>query len=103
MSYRLARSSSAKASRVGKSSTVVGAEMFFWIIRIPHERWNMRRENGTLLARHLVVVQLHRVNLPAAEFIVLGVGAKDGTEQNTSASAFGMDGHFRVSAPKHRI
>ena len=30
----------------GKSSTVVGAEMFFWIIRMPHERWNMRSENG---------------------------------------------------------
>ena len=39
-------SSAAKASRVGKSSTVVGAEMFSWIIRMPQERWNMRSENG---------------------------------------------------------
>ena len=28
------------------SVIVVGAEIFFWIIRMPHERWNMRRENG---------------------------------------------------------
>ena len=40
------RSSASKASRVGKSSTVVGAEIFRWIIRMPHERWNMRSENG---------------------------------------------------------
>ena len=33
-----------------------------------------------LLAGHLVVVQLHRIDLAAAEFIVLGVGTKDGTE-----------------------
>ena len=26
--------------------TVVGAEIFCWILRIPHDRWNMRRENG---------------------------------------------------------
>ena len=48
----------------------------------------------SLLARHLVVVQLHRVDLPAAEFIVLSVRAKDGAKQNASASAFGMSGHF---------
>ena len=24
----------------------MGAEMFCWIIRMPQERWNMRRENG---------------------------------------------------------
>src|ERR1019366_10091678 len=46
ISYSLARSSAAKAACVGKSSTVVGAEMFFWIIRMPHDRWNMRSENG---------------------------------------------------------
>ncbi len=46
MSYWLSRSSWAKASRVGKSRTVVGAEMFCWIMRMPQERWNMRRENG---------------------------------------------------------
>ena len=37
-------SSRAKSSRVGKSSTVQGAEMFSWIIMMPHERWNMRSE-----------------------------------------------------------
>ena len=30
----------------GKIQHVVGAEMFFWIIRMPHDRWNMRSENG---------------------------------------------------------
>ena len=38
-------SSRANASRVGKSSTVQGAEMFSWIIMMPQERWNMRSEN----------------------------------------------------------
>ncbi len=45
MSYSAAFSSRAKSSRVGKSSTVQGAEIFCWIIMIPHERWNMRSEN----------------------------------------------------------
>ena len=44
MSYWLAVSSRSKASRVGKSSSVHGAEMFFWIIISPQERWNMRSE-----------------------------------------------------------
>ena len=48
-----------------------------------------------LLARHLVVVQLHRVDLPAAEFVVLRVRSKDGAEQNASAGAFRMGGHFQ--------
>ena len=46
MSYWCAVSSRAKASRVGKSSTVQGAEMFSWIIMMPQERWNMRSENA---------------------------------------------------------
>ena len=32
------------APSVGKSSSVLGAEMFCWIIIMPHERWNMRSE-----------------------------------------------------------
>jgi hypothetical protein len=31
---------------VGKSSSAQGAEMFAWIIMMPHERWNIRSENG---------------------------------------------------------
>ena len=38
MSYWLASNSASKVSRVGKSRTVVGAEMFCWIIKMPHER-----------------------------------------------------------------
>ncbi len=40
-----------------------------------------------LLARHLVVVQLHRIDLPAAERIVLGIRTENGAEQNTGARA----------------
>ena len=46
MSYWWAFSSSMKRSRVGKSSTAQGAEMFCWMNMMPHERWNMRSENG---------------------------------------------------------
>ncbi len=46
MSYSLLVSSASNAARVGKSSTVVGAEMLRWIMRRPHERWNMRSENA---------------------------------------------------------
>ena len=45
-SYCRLVSSRAKSSRVGKSSTVDGAEMFSWIIMMPHERWNMRSEKA---------------------------------------------------------
>ena len=37
-------SSRAKSLRVGKSSTVQGAEILAWIIMMPQERWNMRSE-----------------------------------------------------------
>ena len=43
-----------KASRVGKSRSVEGAEMFSWIIMMPHERWNIRNEKHPW-ARVLVV------------------------------------------------
>jgi hypothetical protein len=45
-SYECSLSSWANASRDGKSSTVHGAEMFFWIIMMPHERWNIRSEKA---------------------------------------------------------
>ena len=38
MSYCCDDNSRAKSSRVGKSSTVQGAEMLAWIIMIPQER-----------------------------------------------------------------
>ena len=38
--------SSMNRSSTGKSSRVLGAEMFAWMSMSPHERWNMRREKG---------------------------------------------------------
>ena len=70
-----------------------GAEMLAWMSMRPQERWNMRSENGALLARDLVVVQLHRVDGAAAELVVLGVGAEDRGEQDTGPRAFRMAGH----------
>ena len=43
-----------------------------------------------LLARHLVVVELHRVDRPAAELVVLGVGTEHGREQDARAGALRM-------------
>ncbi len=83
-------SSRAKASRVGKSSTVQGAEIFSWIIMMPQERWNMRSEKAALRARHLVVIELHRIDGAAAEFVVLRVRPKDGGQQDARALALGM-------------
>jgi hypothetical protein len=42
-----------------------------------------------LLARHLVVIQLHRVDRPAPELVVLGEGAEDGGEEHAGAVPFG--------------
>ena len=41
--------------------------MFSWIMRMPQDRWKLRRENEPCASRHLVVVQLHRVDGAAAE------------------------------------
>lgn len=46
-----------------------------------------------LQARDLVVVELHRIDDPTAELVVLGVGAEDGSEQNPRGRAFGMRFH----------
>ena len=53
------------------------------------------QREGALRAGYLIVVQLHGVDGAAAEAVVLRVGAEDGGEQDTGASAFGMCGHFR--------
>ena len=41
------------------------------------------QREGTLRARHLVVVELHRVDGAAAELVVLRVGAENGGQQNS--------------------
>jgi hypothetical protein len=46
MSYCCVVSSRSKASRVGKSSTGQGAEMFSWINMMVQDRWNIRKENA---------------------------------------------------------
>ena len=43
-----------------------------------------------LLARHLVVVQLHGVDTAAAELVVLRVGSKHGRKQDAGARALGV-------------
>ena len=48
-----------------------------------------------LLTRHLVVIELHGVDLAAAELVVLRVRTKHGTEQNTGANALWMCLHFQ--------
>ena len=53
-----------------------------------------------LRARHLVVVQLHRVDGAAAEFIVLGVGSEDGREQNAGVRALRVSLHFELYVGK---
>ena len=45
---------------------------------------------AALLARHLVVIELHRINGAAAEFVVARVRAEDRAQQHTSLRAFGM-------------
>ena len=67
-----------------------GAEMFAWIIMTPHDRWNMRNEKGALRACYLVIVQLHRIRRPAAELVVLRIGAEGGGQQNARLRALGM-------------
>jgi len=49
-----------------------------------------------LLAGHLVVVQLHGVDLAAAEFIVLSVGPEYRRQQNSSVRTFRMLLHWRL-------
>ena len=44
----------------------------------------------TLAARHLVVIELHRVDRAAAESIVLRVRSEHGREQDPGLGAFGM-------------
>ncbi len=44
MSYCSVVTSRWKRSSVGKSSTVHGAEILCWIMVMPQERWNMRKE-----------------------------------------------------------
>ena len=44
MSYEVEVSSRSNRSRVGKSRSVLGAEILRWIIIRPQERWNMRSE-----------------------------------------------------------
>ena len=53
-----------------------------------------------LFAGHLIVIQLHRVDFAAPEFIVLRIRPKDGTEQNTGLAALGMSWHLRLSVLK---
>ena len=48
------------------------------------------QREAALRARHLVVIQLHRVDGAAAELIVLRVGTEDRTQQNAGLSSLRM-------------
>ena len=48
------------------------------------------QRKAALLAGDLVVVKLHRIDGAAAELIVLGVGAENGTQKNACLSSLGM-------------
>ncbi len=48
------------------------------------------QREGTLDPGHLVVIQLHRVQGPAAVFIVLGIGPEDACQQDAGSRSGGM-------------
>ncbi len=43
-----------------------------------------------LRARDLVVIQLHGIDRPAPEWVILGIGTEDGAEKNPGLITFGM-------------
>src|SRR5581483_6592277 len=49
-----------------------------------------------LSARHLVVIQLHGIDRPAAKLIILRVGAENRGQQDTGGGALRMHRHFRL-------
>jgi hypothetical protein len=55
---------------------------------------------GSLLAGDLIVVQLHRVDAAAAEFIILRVWTEDAGQQNARATSFGVGHGFRYFSPE---
>ena len=55
----------------------------------------------SLLARHLIVVQLHGIDAPAAEFIVLRIRTEDAGQQHSRAITFGMGHDFGVCVQKN--
>jgi hypothetical protein len=57
------------------------------------------QRKGTLRPRHLVGIQLHRVDRPAAELIILCVRTENRTVQHARMGALGMRFHFRVHSP----
>ena len=63
--------------------------MFSWIIRMPHDRWNMRRENGPCSRVTWLWYSSIGLIFAAAEFIVLRVGTEHGAEQNARACPSG--------------
>ena len=56
-----------------------------------------------LLTGHLVVIQLHGVDLAAAELVVLRVGTENGTEEDAGANALWMLLHFKTLGADYRV
>ena len=65
---------------------------------IPQLRWNIRRRTGA--ARHLVVIQLHRVQPAAAVLVVHAVRPEDAGQQDLRPLAQRMDGNFHPDLPR---
>ena len=56
------------------------------------------QREAALRARDLVVIELHRIDGAAAEFVVLRVRAEDRTQQNAGAGSLGMCFELREEA-----
>lgn len=70
------------------------ADVFLDQLDAPGSVEHAQRE-AALNSRHLVVVQLHRVDRPAAELVVLCVGPEDAGQQHSGSGALRMHGMVR--------
>ncbi len=52
------------------------------------------QREGSLSARHLIVIKLHGVDAAATELIILGVGSENRGEENAGMYALGVNAHF---------
>ena len=93
-SYWRVRISSTKRSSVGKvqhraRGLDVGLDQHDAPTAVKHPQ-----REGALGPRHLVVIQLHRVHLPAAVLVILAIGPEDAGEEHFGLRAQRVDGLF---------
>ena len=58
---------------------------------------------GTLFAGHLVVIQLHGVDLAAAELVVLSVGTENRRKEDAGVGTFWMLLHFKTLSAEYKV